>query len=315
MNYLIKENGILTHYFYKCGEGLVKRAKRGSSWQESEVILKDATCVFGIYPDDNCVHIVTQTTENELMYIINTAHRKRKFILQKLSPECNIIKLFIYSIRNRLNMLYSVKHGDDILLMHCILTDNARPNTVAKLKDGHFFVISERVYYSIPDGSCGFSELSDEKPAFYIRIAQNCSVPYLHRGHIAYQSNGKIYFDNRELCKDSDAEGVIITEYSSRLFVVWQSNGYLRYMPADSPSNRPHAVIKPPAAAELYGIWHNEECHYFYGNHTGSDLTLYVNPSPFDSLPEKSPEEFLSRRMENMKKEIDELKHQLSQLA
>lgn len=311
LNYLIKENGTTVLYFHKNGDGIIRRAKRGSSWQEDECIFKDGCSGFGLYPDSNAVHIVTQTVLGELMYIISTASGRRKFILQKLPEDCNIIKIFLYPIRNRLNMLYSLKRGNDIFLMHCILTDNARQNTVAKIKDSDFFVMHNRVYYTAFDGSAGFSELADEKPAYYIRIAENSSVPYLYQGHIAFKSNEKIYFDNRALCKDPQANGVIITEYNSRLFVVWQSDGYLRYMPSDSQSGRPHAVIKPPFPANIYGIWHNDDCHYFYGNHTENELITYVNPSPFDSMPEKDPEEFLSRRMENMKKEIAELKNKL----
>ena len=315
MNYLANENGTTVLYFYKSGEGILRRIKRGSSWQEDECVFGDACEGFGLYPDRDVIHIVTQTTSKELMYILLTPKGRRKFILQKLPDDCSIIKIFLYPIRKRLNMLYSVKQGNNTFLMHCILTDNAKPNTVAKIKDNDFFVMADRVYYTVPDSSAGFSELADEKPAYYIRIAQSSSVPYLYQGHIAFKSNGKIYFDNRELCRDDDAEGIIITEYNSRLFVAWQSDGYLRYMPADSKSGRPHAVIKPPCPANIYGIWHNDDCHYFYGNHTATELITYINPSPFDSMPEKSPEEFLTRRMENMKKEIAELKNKLSHFA
>lgn len=315
LNYLVNENGATALYFHKNGDGIIKRVKRGSSWQEDECVLKNACAGFGLYPDSDTVHIVTKTLLGELMYIVQNKKGRRKYILQKLPDDCSIIKIFLYPIRKRLNMLYSVKRGDRIFLMHCILTDNAKPNTVAQLRHGDFFVMSDRVYYNANDSSAGFSELSDEKPAYYIRIAQNCCVPYLYQGHIAFKSNGKIYFDNRELAKDEHADGIIITEHGSRLFVAWQSDGYLRYMPADSISNRPHAVIKPPSPAQIYGIWHDDDCHYFYGNHSDTELITYINPSPFDSMPEKAPEEFLLRRMENMKREIADLKKQLSQFA
>lgn len=313
MDYLVYENGNTVHYSHKKNFGIVKRTKHGISWSEYETVLGSGLSGFGLYPDSKSVHIITQTTAGELMYVVCTKNDRRKFILQKLPDDCRIIKIFVYPVNNRLNMLYSLKCGGELLLMHCILSEYARPNTVAKLRDGDFFTAAKRVYYTIPDGSAGFSELSDEKPAYYIRIAQSCSVPYLYQGHIAFKSNGKIYFDNRELCKDSNADGIIITEYNSRLFVVWQSGGYVRYLPADSNSNRPHAVIKPPLPVNMYGIWHNDECYYFYGSHSDKELITYVNPSPLDSMPEKSPEEFLSRRMENMKYEIAELKKQLSE--
>lgn len=313
MDFLIHERGTLIHYFHKSGEGLMRRAKRGGSWQERECVLKNALSGFGLYSGGKTTHIVTATSDRELMYLTGSCGEYRRFILTKLPENCTVLKIFIYPIRNRLNMLYSVKVGEDIALLHCILGNNETPRTVSRLKDGDFFVSANRVYYVTPDSTAGFSELANERPTLFIRTIENSSLPYIYQGHIAFESGGRIYFDSRKLCSDDGAHGIIITEYASQLFVAWQSGGFVRYIAADSSTGRPHSIINPSRTPVLYGIWHDGELCSFYGSHSDSDLVTYINPSPFDSLPEKVPELYLCRRMENMRREISELRKKLTE--
>lgn len=312
MDFLIEENNLTAHYFYRSGEGLCRSYARGSSWQERECILRSAEGYFGLYTDGQKVHIVAPTADGELIYLTVSGSERRRFILKKLGDDRNILKLHIYPIRGRLNMLYTVALGGEILLMHCILGNNAMPHTVSRVRTPEFFVYANRVYYAVPDGSAGFSELADEKPELYIRTASNCSVPYLCDGHIAYESGGKIYFDSRELCSDAEAQGVIITEYDGRFFVAWQSGDFVKYIPADSTAGNAHCIINPSRRAQLYAIWRAGACDYFYGSHSDSELVTYINPAPFGSHASPATDH-LRRRLEEMKIEIAELKKQLAE--
>ena len=312
MDYLIEENNTAVHYFVRTGEGLVRQCARGGSWQPRECILRGAHDGFGLYTDGKTVHIVAATDEGELLYVTGSDKAWRRFILKKIGQDLRILTIKLYPVRGRLNMLYTVAVNDDILLMHCILGDNAKPNTVSKLLTDSFFISNLRVYYAIPDGRAGFCELADEKPELFIRIADNCGVPYIFNRHMAYISNGKIYFDSRELCCDEEAEQIIITESDARLFVAWKSRDFVRYIPADAKEAQPHCIINPAREARLYAVWRDDNLEYFYGSNSDAELVTYINPSPFGPRT-SSASDSLRRRLEDMKNEINELRRRLAE--
>lgn len=312
MDYLIEENNTAVHYFVKTGEGLMRRSARGGSWQPRECILRGAHEGFGLYTDGKTVHIVTATDAGEMIYITGDDKSWRRFILKKLGQDFHILTIKLYPVRGRLNMLYTVSVKDEILLMHCILGNNAKPNTVSKLLTDDFFISNMRVYYAMPDGRTGFCELADEKPELFIRIADNCGVPYVFGGHMAYISNGKIYFDSRELCCDEEAERLIITESDARLFAAWKSGDFVRYLPADARSAQPHCIINPAREAKLYAVWRDDNLEYFYGSNSETELVTYINPSPFGPRTNCAADS-LRRRLEDMKNEINDLRRRLAE--
>lgn len=312
MEYLIKENGTLVHYFVRAGEGLERRSARASSWQPRECILRGAHDGFGLYTDGKTVHIVAVTDEGELIYLTGCKNTRRRFILRKLGQDSKILTIKLYPVRGRLNMLYTVLVNEDILLMHCILGNNAKPNTVSKLMSDSFFISDMRVYYTLPDGRTGFCELADEKPELFIRISDNWSVPYIYHGHMAYISNGKIYFDNRELCCNEGAEQVIITESDARLFVAWKNGDFVRYIPADARAEQPHCIINPAREAKLYAVWRDENMEYIYGSNSETELVTYINPAPFGPRTYCTADS-LRRRLEDMRNEINDLRRRIAE--
>lgn len=312
MDYLIEENNTPVHYFARAGEGLMRQCARGASWQPRECILRGARDGFGLYPDGDKIHIVTVTQADEMIYLIGKERDWRRFILKKLSPDVCVLTIKLYPVRGRLNMLYSVLMNDEILLMHCILGNNAKPHTVARLESDSFFISGMRVYYAMPDGRTGFCELADEKPELFIRIADNCGVPYIFAGHMAYISEGRVYFDSRALCCDEKAEEVIITESDARLFVVWKSGDFVRYLPADSAGKKPYCIINPAREAKLYTVWRNDAIEYFYGSNSETELVTYINPTPFGPQTQCTTDS-LRRRLEDMKTEISELRRKLAE--
>lgn len=310
MDYLTEENGSCVHYFFRAGEGICMQRARAQSWQPRECILRGGRDGFGLYPDNERIHIVTTNDYDELVYLVGTSADRRRFLLKKLSGDAKIRQIRLYSVRGRLNMLYSVSLNDEILLMHCILGNNARPHTVAKLAYEDFFIHGMNVYFTAADKSAGYAGLADEKPDLCIRLIENCSVPYLYGGHIAYIANGKVYFDKREVCADPDASGVIITESDARLYVAWKSGDYVRYLPADG-SSKPYCIINPSREAKLYAVVRSDSCEYLYGSNSESELVTYINPRPFGPRTQGAAD-LLRRRLEDMKTEITDLKSRLA---
>lgn len=311
MDFLTQEQGQTVHYFIHAQDGLVRSCSRAGSWQPRERILCGAKDGFGLFCENEQVHIVTATKQNELIYLAGSGGDFRKFILASFGAEYQIHKICIYPVRGRLNMLYSVQNGENITLMHCILGNNAKPNTVSRMQSKDFFVSGMRVYFCTPGEAAGFCELSDEKPDFFIRMFEKSGVPYVSGGHIAYISAAGVYFDSRRICTDENAHGVIITEADARLFAAWKSGDYVKYLPADSTSGNPYCIINPSRTAKLYGVWRDGELIYFYGSNSDSELTTYINPHPF-GVSALGNTDVLRMRLEAMKSEIAELKQKLA---
>ncbi len=311
MDYLTEENGVMAHYFCHRGDGLCRRSARGGAWQEHESILRGVHGSFGLYPDGSNLHIVAPTDNSELMYITGSSGSWRRFILKKLGDDKDILSIQIYSSCGKLHMLYSVRIENDIYLMHCKFGSNSIPDNVSKLNSGEFFISNDCVYYTLPDKCAVYSSLAGDKPSSFVRIAENSSVPYVYDGHIAFISEKKIFLDNRQVCYDPKADGIIIAEYDGRIYTVWKSGDFVRYICSDSQTNKAFSIINPSREAKLYAIWKNGRCFYLYGSDSGSELTTYINPAPFGSHSDSSRDQ-LRRRLEEMKQEINRLRRQLA---
>lgn len=297
-------------YYYVGAEGICRNRLRDGARGGRQCVLRGSYAAFGIFPERDAVHIVAASTDGELIYAKCTDGGAEKFILTKIPAGAKITKISLYPVRGRLNMLFCMQNDGDSL-MHCILGNNALPHRVSALGCADFFVAMPRVYYVRPDGAAGFSELADERPEIFVRLANNASVPYVYAGHMIYLSGGKIYFDNREIFADEKASAPIITEADAQLFALWRSGEFVRYMPCPGGGKKPSCIINPSGELRLFEVLCGGRRQYFYGTCSPERVTFYVNSSPFGSA-ELTAAENLRRRMTEMKREIDELRAELS---
>ncbi len=314
MNYLIEENGRKMHYFLVKGKGIFKTRIFSTRVGVRETVLSGNVSAFGLCIKDNIVHIMAEK-DGELMYIISENGSIRKFIIEKIPSGVEILNIHLYPISNRLNMLYTLKISGDIHLMHLILAQNEKPKSLMKTVSPDFFVSDKRVYAVDKNGNSGFFELEGENPRFFIGMSKNSSCPYILSGHTAFFSGGKIFFDCREIAKEKDAKGVVILEYNNDIYVAWRSGDFVRYISATDKNDKPHTIINPSRMPTLFKLWQGEECYHFYGSFSATEIMTYINPSPFNYLPEKTKDIFLIRKMESMRREIEDLKNQLAELS
>ncbi|MDO4618770.1 MAG: hypothetical protein Q4B31_04520 [Clostridia bacterium] len=309
MDYLIEENGRNTHYFLKEGFGLFKKQIR----EIKECVLDGNVTAFGLWGDGKITHIIAEKN-GELLYILSENGNNRKFIIQNLPDGVKILKIFIYPIENRLNMLYTAEISGNTYLMHQILSGGEKPKELLKTNSSDFLVRGKRVYLTNLNGDSGFFELSSENPTYFIKTSKNTGCPYILGTHTAFISDGKIFFDNRELAKDENAKNIIIMEYSGDIFLLWRSGDFIKYISASVPQDSPHTIISPDRFPILFALWINDECYHFYGSYLANGFTTYINQSPFSYLPEKASDSFLLKKMESMRLEINKLRDQLSKL-
>lgn len=313
MNYLIEENGRKMHYYLVKGKGIFKTRIFASRLGIRETVLLGNVTAFGLFVKDNTVHIMAQK-DDELLYMVSENRHTKKFIIEKIPSGVEILNIHLYPISNRLNMLYTAKISNDLHLMHLILASNEKPRSLMITSSPDFFVSDKRVYALNKNGDSGFFELEGENPKFFIQMSKNSSVPYILSGHTAFFSNGKIFFDSCEIAREDDANRVIILEYNGDIYVAWRSGDFVKYIIATDKNDKPHTIINPSRLPVLFTLWQGDECYHFYGSCSGTELMTYINPSPFNYNPQKNKDNFLIRKMESMRLEIEELRNQLSEL-
>lgn len=312
MNYIIGENGSRQYWFCRQNEGICFRHLRGDGEMgERRCVLGGSFGAFGIWQDGERVHIVAASADGEMIYAKYESGEAERIILTGIPDGTEIAKLSLYPVRGRLNMLFSVRRGGEIFLMHCILGNNALPHTVSKLLCADFFVDGMRVYYTRPDGAAGFSELADERPEIFVRTANGASPPYVIDGHIVYASGGKIYFDNREIFAEEGAQNPIAVEVGSEYFILWQNGTTVRYISAHGGEIKPNGIINPSCEPRIFEFISPLCRRYFYGACPGERLVFYVKNDPFET-PALTPEQTLKRRMTEMKREIEQLRAELA---
>lgn len=313
MDYIIEENGKYAHYFHHQTDGISRCYIRNGIIKERTSIYKNSASEFGLYYDGEKVHIVTSNNE-ELIYLCGTKDSWHRYILKKIPHDTKIQNIQLYSYKSRLNMIYTAKNKEGINLIHCILGNNQKPHLIAKLKTAKFNIFGNRVFYTLPDGACGFSEIKDSMVLPFVKTAECCDSLYFCENHIAFISNSKIYFDYKELCKDQFASDIILCSTPTGLFAVWKSRGGIRYINTDTSENRPHTIINSLTEPKLFTVFKNGKRLHIYGNCSGKELITYVNTSLFSTVNHNITDT-VKTGLEELRKEIDELKKQLTALG
>ena len=153
-NYLIMPDSLPEHYFYKAYEGICVRKRNPQGiWQEHTSILPGGKDGFGIYcSKDKTVHLLCTDHENKLIYASSDGNIWKKYVISMLSQDVSVSDIHLYSIRGRLNFMYSALYNGENLLIHCILGDHAKPSTVDVCETPHFFIKKNKVYYTNSKG-------------------------------------------------------------------------------------------------------------------------------------------------------------------
>ena len=310
MNYIIDENGTYAHYFHHKTDGICRNYLRGGIKQERKIIFKDASDIFGLYSDGVSVHILTVSKSGELLYIKGSVNNWHRYILRKLHDDEKILKIALYSVKSRLHMLYTVISGDKIILASCVLGNNCMPYAIAELAGGDFNIINNRVYFKNNKCHSCFYDLSVPEKSVCIKIAENSDLAYTYNNHITFISDGKIFFDYKELCRDENASNIILTESKNNLYAVWRSSDGVKYMNTDMSESAPHTVLIPGGKSILYTIFTHGKRYLVYGNNSETEIKIYINTSVF-SIKSFTPSDSLKEKLEEMKKEIELLRSQL----
>lgn len=266
MDYIINEKNACEHYFLREGKGVQTACEKNMFLPET--IFKDAKKAFCVFKKEDVLHIICVNGKNELVYIPKKDGEYKQYVLCELKEGFDVKEIKITASGEMLNLLCSAEYEGEMLLIHCVLGNQAKPSVIDKMQEQYFFVYKERVYYTNKSGVLGYQELTDGKPDRFIKAAEGAFKPYLYEDegnkYLVYIKDGAIYLNNILKYEDCDAETPVIARRGERLILIWKSGAVLKYVDLKTGgADAPKRVISTGTPV-LYSIQEGENIYYDY---------------------------------------------------
>ncbi len=330
-NYILKQDDITSHFFYIPNQGIAQRIKQLHLWQNHRIILKNSTDVFSVFKDDTdtSVNIISITDKNELKFTILKEGAEKSFILTTLKEEMNVKNIKLFKTPIGLNIIYAATYQGRLLLIHCVLGNNAKPDTIDEILNEDFSIHKNSVYYTNSKGILGYKNLSDGRADIFNSITPNATSPYLlnclGKDYLVYIKDKKIYLQNRPVIDDPLAKNPIILENGGLLFIMWQSGDFLRFISSIdkgetfTPSMQYVSSGKIPA---LIHVINQSSTFLYYATISPKDIKIFGKDdcfeNPIKTLPPSAENATLSRfkiLLDMEKREVIKLKKEILLLS
>lgn len=306
MKYLTFDRNDKMMYYYKPYMGICSVRLSDASKRE-EIICEKGTDRMFVHSDcSGTAHILSAVKENTgFIYTQISGGIKRSCELGGINGEISIQKVMLGANRIGMSIFYSAVYNGEYILVHCMLGDNAMPETVDKLKNEHFFLNNMKVYYTNENGILGSRDFSDGKPGQLVYNSEGI-MPYVRNINgeklTAYIHNGGVYVNGRRLADDKAAEAPVICSENGRNAIVWKSGMHIKAM----LSGRNDKVFTAAFGGEpeLFVMSSGNNCRYCYGSCVNNDIRVFYSDDPFSEMLEENKDNKIKR----LNKEIDELK-------
>ena len=329
-DFLIMPGGAAEHYFYRPYEGICMRSRKPDGlWNERVPVIERGRDSFAVYADKGgTVHLICVNAENKLIYAVRKENIWKKYVLSALNEDISVMQMQLYGVGSRLNLLYSAQYNGEILLIHCILGDHAKPSTVDSLDSAHFYIMGENAYYTNAQGQLGRVSLADEKPVGFSKLyddAHSCSVRnFGGREIMLFIRESKLFVNGEEILYDSRIEmPVCVTGSDGRMYIMWKSGSFVRYITSFNGGatwSEPMRFMSTGSRISLYTAQRGGDFINCYGYHNSKELTLLARPDIFSTaadyvLPGKSELDTLKAALVSARIEIADTKPELSRLG
>ena len=325
-NYLIMRGNTPEHYFFKPYEGIcVRKRTPAGIWQEHTQIFADARDGFGFYcTRDKAVHLICTDRDNRLIYISGDGENRKKYVISSLNSDIQISDMKLYSVRGRLNLLYSALYNSENLLVHCILGDRAKPSTVDITETQDFSVTGGRVYYTNSRGVLGFVSLADEKPSAFSPVYEDahCGSAYDGGENILFTRDSAVFLNGRELARDAGIENPILVHTGDKLHIMWKSGSFIRYMSCSDGETFGGArrFMSTGKTVNIYRAQKGEGFAEYYGYHNEHELVLLGNPALFEISAEYTAKkeaelERVKNLLDKTQQEVADAKKEIARLG
>lgn len=327
-NYLIMPKNLAEHYFYKPYEGIcVRKRNLQGAWQEHTSVFSGGRDGFGVFcTRDKNVHLICTDHNNNLIYAVSDAGGWKKYVISKLSNDISVSDMRLYSVRGRLNFIYSALYNGENLLVHCILGDHAKPSTVDICETPHFFIKGNRVYYTNSKGILGFVNIADEKPSGFNPIYEDAHFATIYdidgKEKILFAREGSVFLNEKEVAHDVHLEMPILVCAQDKTYVMWKSGSFIRYVSSNDCEtfSPPKRFMSTGRTIDIYTAQRGDEFLNYYGYHNARGLALLGNPDIFEkSFDYTAKKEAELERVKNLlnqtQKEVVAAKKEIARLG
>ncbi len=249
-------------YSYKSMQGICECTKGTVN-----AIFKDATDKFFAYGDKNIIKLVLYSKNHELIYMVYNKNVWNSYIIATLNQDIDVKKIMVASNGKNENLFYSARLKGDIVLVHCVLGNNAMPSVIGKLKNEEFFVYKNSVYYTQNNGIIGYCDFSDSKPDTFVACFEG-ELSYVTGEKIVYKKGDDIFINDKKCCSDKNAKIPIIVNNT----LMWKSGNYIRYI---SENKKIRQYISSGVEPQIFIISNANKCIYRYGTFSNGNLKLF----------------------------------------
>ena len=301
--------------YYKINSGICESTILYDRLTDSKIILNDVKDNFFVYKDNKNTHMIAVSNKNELIYMCFVNDNWQKFVISKLNPKIEIKKIMIGVSNSRQNLFYSAKYEDELILVHCVLGNNARPETIDRLYDENFFVSGDFVYYSNQNKEICKQNFSDGKPCIFTKIL-NGNMPYIasinETRYLVSICDNNILINNEMISSDPYSEFPILQYDNNSVILLWKSGDFLKYIPINKEKpQKPLRFLTGNKPPEIFVLSDGVFTKYFYGTLLNSSLRFFpnLNLSDYESnLSENNISSIKSSKINELNKIIFDLK-------
>lgn len=217
MNCFVKESyGVIWHFYHNT-HGICYCKMTDENITEYQVLLPDGQEDFDVLVDDsNCIHMVFQNKEGDILYANHFNGQWRKTTLLKSKSQGYYPKNFVLRrVNNWLNLLYCIEYNGRKMLTHQIIDGTeGTPYVIDCIKDGFCAAQDSSgnitaLFYSETQKSWGFRRYvwSKKEWADFVPLNQleNCCNTFLFIDrddniHIVYDRESCVY----EYCNNTE---------------------------------------------------------------------------------------------------------------
>lgn len=312
MKYLTFDNNDKIMYYYKPYVGICAVRLNGGAKREDILSTKGTDKLFVNMDNSGVTHIITSVKENTgFTYMQINSGVRRSCELGGINGEISIKRVMLGANKIGQSIFYSAAYKGEYILVHCLLGDNAMPETVDKLKNEHFFLHGMKVYYTNENGILGSRDFSDGKPGQLVYNSEG-EMPYVRtvgdERLITYIHDGGVYANGCRIADDREAEQPVVCSEKNKSIVVWKSGMHIR---AAYPDNGNKVLTAASGGnPEMLVMSNGVDCRYYYGSVLNGEIRTFYSDNPFSERNEEDKEDKIKR----LEKEVGELKDIIRQM-
>lgn len=260
MNCFVKESyGVIWH-FYHNAHGICYCKMTDENITQYQVLLPEGQEDFDILIDDSdCIHLVFQNTDGDIMYANHFNGQWRKTTLLQSKNQGYYPKDFVLKrVNNWLNLMYCIEYNGRRMLTHQIIdgTDGT-PFVVDCIKNDYFVAQDSScniitLFYSETEQSWGTRKYIWSKKEWSefssLTMIDGCKNPFLYvdnddNMHIVYERDMQIteYFENEEKLLGTGQKPIMI--YQNEDVVIWEGIADNKVYVKRSRDNAPTVIM------------------------------------------------------------------------